>query len=348
MDIILAVYLLLIILSCRMKERGREDYLSVDNTLTLRGIAAIGIILHHLAEKIHSGIVFGWMVIAGYLLVSFFFFLSGYGLLAQYRKKKDAYLQAFLRKRVLYLLIIYLLDIALHSLADALLGQPHSIREIILSIFVSGVARNSWYMIVLIVCYLLFWLVFSLFKNQSEGFRIGVVFLVQSAFVAYCLACDVAPMWYYSNYGFVAGMLYCKYRDSIDQRLAKHYAARFAGVALFYSVFFFVPPLVERLGGWKYEFYLRNFCRLISSPTAAVLVALFAYGFHPASWYWKKLGELSMEIYLLHGLVHTVLRSNLVYVKSDVLWSIFTIVLAILCALPAHWMNKQIAARVKR
>ena len=342
------MYLFCILLPAFINRKKKRDYLSIESCTSLRGIAAIGIVLHHISERIQGDSFFRWLAVIGYILVSYFFFLSGYGLMAQYREKKDVYIGGFLRKRVLYLVIIYLLDIALYALFDALMGKPHTIGEIFKSILVSGIARNSWYMIVLIGVNFVFWIVFTGFRSTTENFKIFCIFLVQMFFAVCCVVFDISPIWYYSNFGFTAGMLYFNYQSAIDKQLERRYAVPFIAIVFFYCVFYFVPSLIERFSTGGFTFLIRTICRLLSSPMSAVLIVILSYRFNPFTVLWKKIGELSLEIYLLHGLVFSFLRSNVLFVQSDMLWTVLTVAISILFAIPAHWLNKRIALLCKR
>ena len=115
MDVLFFCYFILIIVAVAInKKESSVDYLSVEYTTNFRGIAAIGVILHHMSERINAGVFFSKLSMIGYLLVTLFFFLSGYGLLVQYQKKKDGYLKGFLKKRVLYLGLIYCFDVCVN------------------------------------------------------------------------------------------------------------------------------------------------------------------------------------------------------------------------------------------
>ena len=348
MDIILFTYLFSLLLPIFFNRKKKIDYLSIENCTSMRGIAAIGIVLHHLSERIQGDSLFRWLAVIGYILVAFFFFLSGYGLMAQYRKKKDAYLTGFLRKRVLYLIIIYLLDIALYSFFDALVGKPHTIGEIFKSIFISGIARNSWYLIVLIGVYFVFWIIFKVFKNTTDNIKIFSVFLAQLFFAVCCIVFEISPTWYYSNFGLTVGMLYCRYRSEIDKQLERRYAVSLIIIAITYCVLYSFPPLIERFGAGKYSLLIRSFCRLLSSPMSAILIVVLSYNFNPSAILWRKIGEVSFEVFLLHGLVFTFLRSDILFVQSDALWTVLTVVISIICAFPAHWLNKRIALLCRR
>lgn len=348
LDSVLLFYILLVCVSVFLARKSQEDYLSPKVTNSLRGVAAIGIILHHMAERTTSGTVFPVLGMIGYLMVALFFFLSGYGLLIQYQKREN-YLDGFLKKRVLYLVLVYLLDVAVYAVYDLLMGKPHPLFAIVKSVFFGGIASNSWYMIVLILFYFAFYGIFRFLPKASVGQKIGCVLGFQLLFAAVCVLTSRSSVWYLSNLGFALGMFWAWKKGSIDRRLSQSYF-RFGGlVVLAFLLFYLTPPVVERLFSESAATEaLRLFCRLISSPLSVAVLAVVLYKFKPVMPLWDKLGTISLEIYLLHGMVYRFLRSGVVYIENEALWTLLTIGIAILIAIPAHYLNRAIADRLKR
>ena len=101
MDIII---LLLFSVLTFLLPKSNVDYLEKNSTNGLKGLLAIGIVLHHLSQWISSGETFSNFQYMGTYIVSIFFFLSGYGLYTQIKVKPD-YLTNFFRKRLLKILI---------------------------------------------------------------------------------------------------------------------------------------------------------------------------------------------------------------------------------------------------
>ena len=90
MDIIVIAYVLLIILFLRpaLSKKISDNFLSVESTGYLRGIMAIGVVLTHLSDSLTGYTLLSYFQHAGYLLVAVFFFLSGFGLISQYKKRE--------------------------------------------------------------------------------------------------------------------------------------------------------------------------------------------------------------------------------------------------------------------
>lgn len=102
-----------------------KDYLSKENTDCVKGIFAVSILLHHIAQFNPVELPYYVHILVqsmGYLSVSVFFFFSGYGLSLQYRKNKD-YLKHFLRHRVLSLYGKYLFIMLLYLLFFLCIGR---------------------------------------------------------------------------------------------------------------------------------------------------------------------------------------------------------------------------------
>ena len=78
--------------------------LDLDTSAALKGIFALAVIFHHLAQRTWAGWVFQNFRGGGYLCVAGFFFLSGYGIQKQVLARAD-YAKGFFRRRVLPILL---------------------------------------------------------------------------------------------------------------------------------------------------------------------------------------------------------------------------------------------------
>ena len=351
LDAFLVAYAVLLVFSLRFAEKGEivPSYLSVENATSLRGFMAIGIVLHHLSEHVHSGYLFPLMVHAGYLFVCTFFFLSGYGLIVQYLKRGKAYLRGFLRSRLVYLVIIYLLDVLLYSLFDYILGKPHSVLEILRSVYMGGIARNAWYMIALIVFYLCFWLVFRFLPKLSIQTKILLMLLCQVLFIGACLLIGHSGIWYISNFGLSLGMLWAYRKGRVDSAAGKHYWLILSVAILGFILLSAIPVVLEHYSPLEaYHNVPRAICRLLSAPLSSAVLILLLMKARFTGRIWAFLGKISLEIYLLHGMVYTFFRSNIIHLDHDGLWALCTIVVSVMIAFPIHFLNRAIAGLCRR
>ena len=126
----------------------------------LKGYLSLMIICNHLAASIKNPIILEPMFRnIGFICVSIFFFISGWGTMYGYLKKED-YLNGFVSRKITKILIPYLIAIILYSAAEIATGS--SFIECLESFAVgSPVAKYSWYIIAVFVYYIEFWIAFK-------------------------------------------------------------------------------------------------------------------------------------------------------------------------------------------
>ena len=135
-----------------------EDHFGLENTRSLRGIAALGVIVHHISQRdffqdsgeLHS------FVNAGFLFVSVFMFISGFGLARSLKNKPD-YLKGFLRKRLPVIVVPFYVSIVICSIVLRLIGIRFYWPRLILNLIGLMPANEyAWYPIVLTILYIVF------------------------------------------------------------------------------------------------------------------------------------------------------------------------------------------------
>ena len=177
-----------------------EDSSSLDSMKSLRGYAAIGVILHHISQEE----AFQWagggngkpgelsiFVNAGYLFVAIFFFCSGFGLIKSLKNKPD-YFNGFMKKRVVKTLVIpYYVSILLYAAARLANGDKlPPVQWITNFIGISMMNTYAWYPIIAAILYTAFYLIFKNIKNRRSCFCLmalvililGMIFCVNGHF----------------------------------------------------------------------------------------------------------------------------------------------------------------------
>lgn len=350
MDLILLAYFICVCLACRRVSIGtdpKEVYLSLDNTKILRGFLAVAIVLHHISEHSDAGRFFPVMVHAGYLIVAVFFFLSGYGLLTSYHKKGQNYLKGFWKNRILYLFVIWFLVSLVYWLFDACMGQTNVGVKFFLLSFVNGhpIAKNSWYIIVQLMMYVFFWLAYTI-PGIKGARKITIVFvlLVLVAFVFNRVG--YGSIWYISNFAFVFGLFYAEKKQVFDKMLTNHWWMCLLSTAAGFVVFSALPLFLEHFDvGFR---FFRLFSRMISSVTFVAVLVVLLFRIRLTGNLWGKIGLMSLEIYLLHGLVYSFFHSEVCYIKQDWLWTLLTLVVTIIIAIPAHQVSDKVARLLQK
>ena len=339
-DILLLIPAALCLWGLKWTRELNEDGLGRNNTDALRGALALGILFVHIAQYCPGGVLFALMEKVGYLLVAGFFFLSGYSLQSQHMTQKH-YEKGFLRKRLLGMLLPYMVVTAVYWSYYNLLGFGYDLRDV-LGLFAKGrpIASFSWYIPAILTFYLAFWGLMKLCKESYTTMVLGSGVW----FAVYCLAClllGFGNWWYVSAFPAVLGMAWAVHRRAIEGCLRKQYwmvlvpvLAAFAGITV-----------LEKL------VYLGVFNTVLKACAATLFAAglvLLLYRLRLGNPVLRGLGQISMELYLTQGLAIMVLRSRWIYVKSPLLYGLLILVLTAFFALVVRIAFKGIPKKPTR
>ena len=343
-------FLLALVLFFGAKSTGRgqwnEEYTSLKQTKNLLGITALGIALHHMAQKTcapwHAAgnIVHGMdpFVPIGYLFVAVFLFCSGLGLYKSFKTKPD-YLKGFFRRRILPIVIAFYLSEFIYTGIRLLMGERMNLTKILW--YLSGLHManfNAWYVIVIPFFYLVFWAAFRFCKH--EGTAIFWVFAFTLAYTVFGAFIDHqedwwmrGEWWYNSIILFPVGLLFGKFEKQITRFFRKGYwfwlLLSFAGIFLLFqqsewlnnTVWGYYGEYGDRLkvqhrlmsagGQWVVCLFYVTFCFL--------LMMKVRLGNKVTAW----LGSVTLEFYLMHGIFVELfgysfldMRKSLVYIRN--------------------------------
>ena len=145
-----------------------DDYTSLDVMKSLRGFAAIGVILHHISQEqaFQERHVLSAFVNAGAYFVAIFFFCSGYGLIKSLDSKKD-YLKGFIKNRIVKAIVLpFYVNVIIYGIL-MLITKVELPKERWIFNFLGLTMMNeyAWFPIVLAVLYLVFFLCFTALRT---------------------------------------------------------------------------------------------------------------------------------------------------------------------------------------
>ena len=222
--------------------------------------------------------------------MAMFFFYSGYGLFLS--ADKENYLKSFFRNRFLPLYCFHTVLIAVYSLWTILLDKNLSIKAVIGSfLFGETVITFGWYMQTTFIMYLVFLLIFSVFK--SKNLRL-ILFGIAS--VAYFVLCDMSSLgswWYQTIFALTLGMIYCYKKDKIDKILKKYSILVFIATSILFIIF-----ALLRFESIMFTvlYSLLFVCAAVSLSYILCETKIINNSF------FSLLGKYSLEIYLTHGM----------------------------------------------
>lgn len=295
--------------------KGCDDgYLSIEKGRAFRGILALTVVCHHLAEKTGDSSPFHIFAFLGFLPVACFFFLSGYGLQKSYAGK-PGYRSRILKKRIPSVLIPYLFVTAVYWAFSAVEGTPYTLGEVLRSFAVGDpIARFTWYIVFVLILYLGFYLMSGLYRGNSLT---GVLW--HSLFLGLCVAAfrklGFSMFWYNSCLSYPLGILWAM----VEQKCLPFVKKRFwllaaAAAAAFGAVFLATVVLMD--ASWVLVLYWLS--GALFTAVCLLLQMKVTFGNRLL----RLLGDCSMEIYMLQGLFLTLYRGNHIYMEDPAIWSV--------------------------
>lgn len=327
------VFVAIVLLLCLPKSSWRrkglfDDGLSLQNTLPVRGIAALCILFTHTALVPFFN--------HGYLFVGMFFFFSGFGVMQGLLHKPD-YLKTFFRHRFPSLLIPYYTMTALY-LVVFFLSKFCPPANMLLYSFVPPLAvftENSlivpvaWYVVAL----LFFYTFFAVFFRR---FRFSRAFL------------------------FLLGILFAKYASAVHSFISKRYGILLLVFLLLFPMILFADEHVSLFAPFfDHKKLIKFFTHQCVTTCFVAVVILCLYKVRLGSPVFRFLGKISFELYLCHQIVIQILDNS--YLGATWRMSVFSLhwdshVGVILCtiffsiplAFGMHRLNGIILDRLKR
>ena len=358
-------FLLALLMAFGAQYAGRgawnEEYTSLRQTKMLQGITALGIALHHMAQKtcapwhpqkytVHGLEPF---LSVGYLLVGVFLFCSGMGLYKSFKTKPD-YLKGFFRRRVLPLVIAYYLSEWIYTAIRYAMNEVMDLKTVLW--YLSGLHManfNSWYMVAIVLFYAVFRAAFRLCKK--EGAAICLVFLAALGYTALGVLIGHqddwwmrGEWWYNSIMLFPLGLLFGKFEERVTAFFKKGYLF---WLLLFCAAVALLLPQSEWLNNNAWGYYGEvgdpmtiPHCLMsvgLQWLTASAYVTLcflllmkIRFGNRVLGW----LGSVTLEFYLAHGIFVELFGYNFLDIAKSLVYirSVPLFIAAVLgCSVPA-------------
>lgn len=328
--------LLLISLFVYLIPRTDVDYLSNKSTKSLKGLLALFIIFHHISQKITTGENFSNFEYMGRYIVALFFFLSGYGLYFQY-SNNPTYMENFLKKRLVRIFIPFFIFIVIYVIYRATLGEVVNV-DFFLSFWKdhSNIIYNGWFINSIIVLYVIFYV--SLVRKDSKIAEYKLVFLTL-VYIFWKAYQNHGDWEYVSIMAFLLGVFWTKNRVSIDKLLEKNYFIFLVSFSILMYVFHYYEVIMKIIGITnKYVYYgiVGNICTMVF----VVYFLLLTNKLNFSNKYLGFLGNISFEIYMIHGLVMHYLGKF--FVSSGVNDVLYTIVVLFVSIVSAYYIKKLI------
>ena len=328
-QLIYSVYIILpILLLWGAKPAGKgkwNDSLSLAQTKAFQGFLAVCIMLHHIGQKTcaswlqpKSRIIPGleFFVPIGYVMVSFFLFFNGYGAYKSF-KNKPGYLNGFLKKRILPVVLSLYTTTVVFFIARKLIGEKIDGQGALYYLTSLKLCNpNTWYVIVLPFFYLAFYLAFKFIKK--DGIAVAAVCAFVLGYQLLGTATDHNDFWIRGEWWwncvhlFPIGVVFAKFEDKIIPHLKKYYWVYvIVAVAALYPLYLYSVHCEGVFGyygdNWGApDTVLRRRITLLSQAIVTIdfVLAAILLGMKVkiGNKFLKFMGTITLEFYLIHGL----------------------------------------------
>lgn len=319
--------------------------LDIKTNSCLKGILACMVLICHLHARVSlfSTNILGTIFTAfGYLAVSVFFFLSGYGLHESSANQKN-YIEHFPKKKLLPFFLICAFTILIYLSRDILVGNDINAISVLQSFLFGGtIVDNGWYLQSQLLFYLIFYILYKFVKSSKAcGLNIIMVFV----FIFYCIICATLKMpttWYEAGLCFPLGALYSQYKEKINSTCFKR-----KNFIVFFICIFAMFILALFLGNKQILITpLRIFVKIVSSLLFCVLCVMTVLTINIKNIVTSFFGKISLEIYVLQGIFLNLFKKTII-IKNDILYIAIVIICTILSSLLLHPVYERISKIAK-
>lgn len=300
----------------------------------IKGFFAIGVLIHHLYQYsgVLQGTLFGFgLQSLGYLSVSIFFFLSGYGLSAAFSQKGKVYVDNFVINKIIPFYIKNIILIAIYLCFFYLINMPVDINIVISSfLFGKTVIVNGWYIQATILLYVIFYISFK--GNKSKAWSYGLLVAGIVIFFLLCNCLGLSQTWYEAVVAFLIGVVYFEYVKKSKMKLCQRWK-RCCVLLFLFLVSFVLGNIIDR--------NIRILFKMLSSIFFPLLIILIKqvipYHFCGA----KKICTISFEIYTIQGLFLVLYKQFSIHTEP-ILYIVLVVLSTILAAFFFHLLLENI------
>lgn len=322
---------------------SKGEYLSKEDSLSLKGICAMLILAHHIYQSSNMitvrsiGFIFQYI---GYVVVAVFLFLSGYGLQAS-ASCRDDYIRNFPISRILPFYVSYVVVILLYYTEYILLGADIIWSKVLLSFFIGDtIVSGGWYIQTQLLIYLIFWLVYRFCGRAKVKILTAIV-------LGFCLIGFFVnlPFKYYAPVpAFLIGVYWREYQEEISRLLRNNQV--YLSVTIAEGCILGAGVIGCHIStGLRFIIF-----RMVIASTFAILVALLAWKIKIRGAVTHWLGEHSFEIYMSQGLFLILYRNDTFYLENGWIYIVSVVTSSLLASLYLHplirWIYSKIGKKV--
>ena len=221
--VILLIFLICLkIRFCRPSEFFVE-YMSIDNTNTIKGIFVLLVFISHFSGyiQISDPLYDVLQQKSGQLIVTCFLFYSGFGIHESLVRKGSKYVLSMPKKRMLRVMLQFSMAVLIFFVVRVFQGNPPPWKQLLFSLIgLDAIGNSNWYIPVVVMLY---GISFVIFRVYGGGNKVGVKQLILvticSIMLIKVLQFYRSSYWYNTILCFPAGMWFSYLRTYYENKL---------------------------------------------------------------------------------------------------------------------------------
>ncbi len=359
-----AVLLVIMVIKIKVAPKGsiHEDFLSLQQTKILQGIAAICIVFHHLAQQVTSyGAVWKGPITLfssmGIFFTTIFFFCSGFGLMTSLKTKPD-YLNTFIKKRMPAVWIPFMISNVIYLIWKGIyFGSVDSVIDSLICLFGFRLLNtNTWFLVEIMILYLAFYFTHRFIKKPKISMMVMSVFVGVMIIGSLLLGHDnsetggkwfMGEWWYNTTIFFLAGMYVAKHYEKVLAFFKKNYKWLLPVSVILFMATFGVEEMVIRSFGYYQEWEghpgygakaITLLAQILTCAMWLLMLLLISMKVRVKNILLVLLGKISLEIYIIHDLFKIFLTYE--YERDSLALFIWVILLSIGVAIPLYLIHR--------
>ena len=328
----------------------KNNLISKDLATTLKGFSAIMIIISHIIDKKYPFYLQGLKY--GAIWVSFFFFLSGYGLIISYKNKKD-YLNGFISNKIVKLYIPFVIAELFYIIANIVIfSKQYSVIDVLLGIIgIKLINTSLWFMQNLFIFYFLFYIIYKSNINKKTIIMVSIVAIYIVIAIAFDKTIGINTWWYLSTPCFILGLLIGENKESLTSHLKDKRITLLMASFLLLSIILFYYLTKASYHGSNSIISNNNYyiilLEMIISPFFVISVVFLSIRFSIKCNIMYRIGIISMELYFYHRIIVNVFKMIL-SINNCFLEIALTLLISLLLALIMNKINSKIITMIWR
>lgn len=242
MLIVLVVFLCITLYKVRFSN-FHEDYMERDQTGSIKGFFAIIIVFSHFRQYVQlsnnfldSSFQF-FIALFGQLMVTLFFFYSGFGIMKAYKAKND-YKNRFFKKRFLKTLLHFDLVVILYLILSFIVGSNYLWQDYVFAwIGWTALGNSNWFIFVMLALYAITQIAFLIARKCRPLLVAGLVFVFSCVLFLGLYFAGKESWWMDTLFCYFAGMVFALLEEKIKTFMQKSKLYNYGAVIVSFICF---------------------------------------------------------------------------------------------------------------